>query len=78
MKNQKNRFEYRENSQGIYDSLTGFIYSDGEDICEVLNQLNNKKDELAEDNYKFMMILRKYEINNLEKLDRILLEQRVW
>lgn len=83
------RFEYRRNSQGIYDSLTGDIYSGNMATCQLLNDVNDRADRNAElldvdctaqkiyvD--KVQMILDKYEIDSLEKLDLVLMQQRVW
>ena len=54
-------------------------------LCMILNELydKNQKLRLERDVYEsfgndVLKILRKYEINSLEKLDRILMEQRVW
>ena len=76
----------------IVDNLTGFHYQGNKEICELLNQLNDKADMnleicdkvimekkiLEQYNFDVIKILKKYEIENLEKLDQILFEQKVW
>ena len=86
------RFKYYSQSQMIIDNLTGFHYQGNKEICELLNQLNDKADMnleicdkvimekkiLEQYNFDVIKILKKYEIENLEKLDQILFEQKVW
>lgn len=73
----------------VTDNVTGREYDCGmridDDLLELLNELDNesKKIKLERNVYEsfgddVLKILRKYEINSLEKLDRILMEQRVW
>lgn len=87
-----NRFTYNYFSMSIRDEQTGYIYSDLEKICTLMNQLNERADrnvELCDCEksknivYKnfvddVMKILNKYGIKDLEKLDQILFNQRVW
>ena len=76
----------------IVDNMTGFHYQGNKEICELLNQLNDKADRnleicdkvimekkiLEQYNFDVFKILQKYEIENLEKLDQILFEQKLW
>jgi hypothetical protein len=43
-----------------------------------LNNLNDKNDELAELLYPFQLLMKKYEIDSVAKLDHMLMEQKVW
>ena len=87
------RFRFNDTFQSIEDTLTGETYLCGsEEICTLLNEVNDKADRNAEDvqccrnhyydlksKHKEMWnVLKKYEIDSVEKLDRILFEQRVW
>lgn len=72
------RFKYNSTSQMITDSLTGFTYSGNKKVCDLLNQESDRADRNAELLYPFQLLMKKYEIDSIEKLDRILLEQRVW
>lgn len=72
--------------------MSGFHYQGNKEICELLNQLNDKADMnleicdkvimekkiLEQYNFDVIKILKKYEIENLEKLDQILFEQKLW
>ena len=74
------------------DNLTGFHYHGNKEICELLNQLNDKADMnleicdkvimekkiLEQYNFDVLKIMKKYEIENLEKLDQILFHQKKW
>lgn len=76
----------------IIDNMTGFHYQGNKEICELLNQLNDKADMnleicdkvimekkiLEQYNFDVIKILKKYEIENLEKLDQILFHQKKW
>ena len=76
----------------IIDNLTGFHYQGNKEICDLLNDLNDKADMnleicdkvimekkiLEQYNFDVLKIMKKYEIENLEKLDQILFEQKVW
>ena len=86
------RFKYYRQSQMIIDNLTGFHYQGNKEICDLLNDLNDKADRnleicdkvimekkiLEQYNFDVLKIMKKYEIENLEKLDQILFEQKVW
>ena len=86
------RFKYYRQSQMIIDNITGFHYGGNKEICELLNQLNDKADMnleicdkvimekkiLEQYNFDVLRILKKYEIENLEKLDQILFHQKKW
>lgn len=72
------RFEYRRVSQSIIDNLTGYIYQGNRKTCNLLNELNDRADRNAELLDPFLLVMAKYEIDSIEKLDRVLLEQRVW
>ena len=86
------RFKYYRQSQMIIDNMSGFHYQGNKEICELLNQLNDKADMnleicdkvimekkiLEQYNFDVIKILKKYEIENLEKLDQILFHQKKW
>lgn len=72
------RFEYRRTSQSIIDNLSGYIYQGDKKTCDLLNQVNDRADRNAELLDPFIALMRKYEIDSIEKLDKVLLEQRVW
>lgn len=86
------RFKYYRQSQMIIDNLTGFHYQGNKEICDLLNDLNDKADRnleicdkvimekkiLEQYNFDVIKILKKYEIENLEKLDQILFHQKKW
>ena len=86
------RFKYYRQSQMIIDNITGFHYHGNKEICALSNQLNDKADMILEicdkvimekkilEQYNFdvLKIMKKYEIENLEKLDQILFQQKVW
>ena len=86
------RFTYNYFSMSIRDEQTGYIYSDLEKICTLMNQLNERADRNAEvsdlerlENVVYrnfvknvLKILNKYGIEDLEKLDKVLFNQRVW
>ena len=86
------RFKYYRQSQMIIDNLTGFHYQGNKEICDLLNDLNDKADRnleicdkvimekkiLEQYNFDVIKILKKYEIENLEKLDQILFQQKKW
>ena len=72
------RFIYNRTSQMITDDLTGFTYHGNKKVCELLNQESDRADRNAELLYAYEKLMRKYEIDSVAKLDRILLEQRVW
>lgn len=76
----------------IIDNLTGFHYQGNKEICDLLNDLSDKADRnleicdkvimekkiLEQYNFDVIKILKKYEIENLEKLDQILFHQKKW
>ena len=83
------RFRYSGTTQIITDNLTGYTYYGNQKVCDLLNSLNDDADEkikelmdIVFDNKKYIYqvkkLLRKYEIDNLEKLDRVLFEQEKW
>ena len=86
------RFKYYRQSQMIVDNMTGFHYQGNKEICGLLNDLNDKADMnleicdkvimekkiLEQYNFDVIKILKKYEIENLEKLDQILFHQKKW
>ena len=86
------RFKYYRQSQMIIDNMSGFHYYGNDEICELLNQLNDKADMnleicdkvimekkiLEQYNFDVLKIMKKYEIENLEKLDQILFHQKKW
>lgn len=72
------RFEYRRSSQSIIDNMSGYIYQGDKKTCDLLNEINNRADRNAELLEPFMLVMAKYEIDSVDKLDRVLMEQRVW
>lgn len=72
------RFKYYPKSNYIVDALTGFVYQGNQDTCDLLNKINHRADDNASEVYQYMMVMKKYEIESIEKLDKILMEQRVW
>lgn len=76
----------------IIDNLTGFHYQGNKEICDLLNDLSDKADRnleicdkvimekkiLEQYNFDVLKIMKKYEIENLEKLDQILFHQKKW
>ena len=72
------RFKYNRTSQMITDNLTGYTYHGNRKITDLLNNLNDKNDELAELLYPFQLLMKKYEIDSVAKLDHMLMEQKVW
>ena len=78
----KKRFEPNFDGRYIIDNMTGkeYPFHSGaeEPVIELLNQVNDRADRNAEMLYKFEMVMRKYQISSVEKLDRILFERGVW
>ena len=73
------RFIAHPNSQYVLDDLTGNIINmNSNEVAKELNKLNNKNDELAELLYPFQLLMKKYEIDSVAKLDQMLMEQKVW
>ena len=72
------RFKYNRTSQMITDNLTGYTYHGNRKITDLLNSLCDKNDELAELLYPFQLLMKKYEIDSVAKLDQMLMEQKVW
>ena len=76
----------------IIDNLTGFHYQGNKEICDLLNDLSDKADRnleicdkvimekkiLEQYNFDVLKIMKKYEIENLAKLDQILFHQKKW
>ena len=86
------RFKYYRQSQMIVDNLTGFHYQGNKEICDLLNDESDRADRnieicdriimekkiLEQYNFDVLKIMKKYEIENLEKLDQILFHQKKW
>ena len=86
------RFKYYSQSQMIVDNLTGFHYQGNKEICDLLNDESDRADMnleicdrivmekkiLEQYNFDVLKIMKKYEIENLEKLDQILFQQKKW
>ena len=86
------RFKYYRQSQMIIDNLTGFHYQGNKEICDLLNDESDRADRnieicdkvimekkiLEQYNFDVLKIMKKYEIENLEKLDQILFQQKKW
>ena len=60
----KKRFKYNEFSRAITDRLTGYIYTDYNDITKMLNKLNEKSNENAEKYYNLLSRVEKGEFQN--------------
>ena len=63
---------------GIEDGLTGEVSSTYRALCTKLNKESERADEIAEELWEFKKLMMKYEIDSIEKLDLVLMEQRVW
>ena len=72
------RFRYNRTSQMITDELTGYTYYGNQELCDLLNQLNDKNDKLVESFDEYYGVLLKYGIKSPDKLDKVLFNQRVW
>ncbi len=79
------RFNYREKSQSIYDGFTGYSYSSLDEITKLLNEQEYKNNKLIESGMddkiyldRLAYIMRKHNIDSLEKLDKCLLVGRTW
>ena len=72
------RFEYRRTSQSIIDNTSGYIYQGDKKTCDLLNQVNDRADRNAELLEPFLLLMAKYEISSVDKLDKMLMEQKVW
>ena len=86
------RFKYYRQSQMIVDNMTGFHYQGNKEICDLLNDESDRADMnleicdrivmekkiLEQYNFDVLKIMKKYEIENLEKLDQILFQQKKW
>ena len=86
------RFKYYRQSQMIVDNMTGFHYQGNKEICDLLNDESDRADMnleicdrivmekkiLEQYNFDVLKIMKKYEIENLEKLDQILFHQKKW
>ena len=72
------KYTYNRTSQMITDNLTGFTYHGNKKVCDLLNQESDRADRNAELYYPFKLLMRKYGIESIDKLDRILFEQKVW
>ena len=72
------RFRYYRNSQMIVDDLTGKHYHGNRKICDLLNQESDRADRNVEMFDDWFTVLRKYRIDSPEKLDQILMNDRVW
>lgn len=72
------RFIYYPNSQMIIDDLTGKHYSGNNEICKLLNQESNRADRIVEKFDRWYKVLNKYRITSPDKLDQVLMNERVW
>ena len=61
----KNRFVYNGTSQMIRDELTGFTYFGNKEICDLLNQLNNRADRNAEQYCKLKELINEKRKNQI-------------
>ena len=90
--NDEKRFDYRPFSQCIYDRMTGKFYQGNEKTCNLMNDLDDWGSKNVEryfellssggvdpDEYlKFIKLMKKYEVSSIDKLDQMLMEQKVW
>ena len=74
MKKNCKRFKVIPNV-GIKDDLTGEILTNDRDICNKMNKVSDRSDEIVEE---FFDVIGKYGIHTLKKLDLCLFYQRVW
>ena len=72
------RFTYYSTSQMIVDNLTGYTYNGNNKICKLLNQESDRADKIVESFDKWYKVLHKYNIDSPEKLDQVLMNERVW
>lgn len=72
------RFIYYPNSQMMIDSLTGEHYPANNKVCKLCNKLNRKADENVEEFDEWYKVLNKYRIKTPDKLDQVLMNERVW
>ena len=73
------RYIAPSHSQYVLDDLTGNIINlTPREVAKELNKLNDKNNELAELLYPFQLLMKKYEIDSVAKLDHMLMEQKVW
>ena len=62
----------------IIDDLTEKHYSGNNEICKLLNQENDRANRIVEEFDEWYKVLNKYRIRTPEKLDQVLLNERVW
>lgn len=72
------RFTYYRNSQMIVDNLTGHTYSGNNTICKLLNKESDRADKIVESFDEWYEVLHKYNIDSPQKLDQVLMNERVW
>jgi len=77
-RNDCERFTYYSISQMMIDNLTGEHYSSNNKVCRLCNQLNDKADKNVELFDGWFKVLQKYGINTPDKLDQVLMNERVW
>ena len=62
----------------IRDNLTGDLYHGNKAITMLLNRISDKADRNAEVFDEWQRVLNKYNIDSPEKLDQVLMNERVW
>ena len=62
----------------ITDDLTGKTYDGNNKVCKLLNEQSDRADKIAEEYYPYKLLMQKYGITSVEKLDKILFENGVW
>ena len=72
------RFRYSSTSQIITDDLTGYTYYGNKQVCDLLNKESDRADRNVEMFDGWFKVLRKYHIDNPEKLDKVLWNSRTW
>lgn len=73
------RFKIGWNKEYVLDDLIGKIINlNSREVAKELNKLNDKNDELAVKLYLYEEVMRKHQISSVEKLDKMLVEQKVW
>lgn len=71
------RFTY-DPFQHTIDTVSGISYRGDRNVCNLLNDINDRADRNAEELSAYRKVMKKYGITTIEKLDRILFEQKVW
>lgn len=63
---------------GVIDNSSGEIYRSHQNLCKLLNAVNDRADRNADELLEYKKLMMKYGINNIDKLDQVLFNQRIW